>query len=225
MANAQRFPKSGNGFGRREILTQRRKVAKTQRIYENFATLRLCVKKSMAIEIEKKYRLSDEQKTFVLNALREVEAEFVGEDFEENSLYSGGILIETGAVLRVRKTEDKTILTYKKRIPNEFNIKQQIEHETEVLNADELEKIIEKLGFAKVLIYEKRRRTWNFRAVEIVLDELPFGEFMEIEGSITAIAEAEMFLDIEDFETEHATYPSLTRQFGKKNGNLIEARF
>ena len=38
----------------------------------------------MAIEIEKKYRLSEAQKTFVLNALQEFGAEFVGEDFEEN---------------------------------------------------------------------------------------------------------------------------------------------
>ena len=179
----------------------------------------------MAIEIEKKYRLNDEQKAFVLDALREVGAEFVGEDFEENSLYHGGILIETNAVLRVRKTQDKTILTYKKRTNNEFNIKQQIEHETEVADADELEQIIENLGFIKVLVYEKRRKTWHFRAVEIVLDELPFGEFMEIEGTVMTIVEAEMFLGIEDFETEHETYPSLTAKFGKKIDNVIEARF
>ena len=169
--------------------------------------------------------MSDEQKTFVLDALRQVQAEFIGEDFEENTLYHGGILIETNAILRVRKTQDKTIFTYKKRTQNEFNIKQQIEYETEVSNAEELEKIIEHLGFTKVLVYEKRRKIWNFRAVEIVLDELPFGEFMEIEGLITAIAEAEMWLDIEDFETEHATYPDLTMKFGKKTENVIEARF
>lgn len=179
----------------------------------------------MAIEIEKKYHLSEVQKTFVLNALHESGAEFIGEDFEENILYTGGILAETFAVLRVRKIHGKTILTFKKRVQNEFNIKQQIEHETEVSNAEELEKIIESLGFHKFVVYEKRRKTWNFRAVEIVLDELPFGEFMEIEGAITAIAEAEMLLNIEDFETEHATYPALTMQFGRKNGDVFESKF
>jgi hypothetical protein len=34
-----------------------------------------------------------------------------------------------------------------------------------------------------------------------------------------------MFLGIEDFETEHATYPHLTMTHGKRNGNLVEARF
>ena len=48
---------------------------------------------------------------------------------------------------------------------------------------------------------------------------------MEIEGSLTAIKEAEMLLDIEDLETEHETYPRLTARVGKKKGSLVEARF
>ncbi len=179
----------------------------------------------MAIEIEKKYRLTEAQKQFVFNSLTEIGADFEGEDYEENTIYGGGILDEKIAVLRVRKTQNKTILTFKQSIQNEFSVKQRTEHETEVANADELEKIIENLGFAPRLVYEKRRKTWRFRTVEIVLDELPFGDFMEIEGSITAIAEAEMFLDIEDYETEHETYPHLTAKLGKRNGNVIEARF
>lgn len=179
----------------------------------------------MSIEIEKKYRLSDEQRQFVLDALEEVGAEYEGEDFEENILYRGGALDKKNAVLRIRKIGAKAILTYKQRIQNELDIKQQIEHETSFENPHELEKIVENLGFMKKLIYEKRRKTWRLREVEIVLDELPFGLFMEIEGSITAIREAEMILDIEDFEAEHKTYPRLTAEFGTANGELIEARF
>lgn len=179
----------------------------------------------MSIEIEKKYRLSREQRKFVLKALEEIGAEYAGEDFEENILYRGGALDEKNAVLRVRKIGAKAILTYKRRIHDEFDIKRQIEHETSVENPEELEKIVESLGFQKKLIYEKRRRTWRFREVEIVLDELSFGLFMEIEGSITAIKEAEMILGIEDFAVEHKTYPHLTAENGIANENLIEARF
>ena len=113
----------------------------------------------MAIETEKKYRLTGEQKQFALNALTEVEAQFKGEDAEENKIYGGGVLDEGGAVLRVRRTQDKTILTYKKSIQNDFNIKQRTEHETEIADAAEIEKIIENLGFAPRLVYEKRRKT------------------------------------------------------------------
>jgi adenylate cyclase class 2 len=179
----------------------------------------------MAIEIEKKYRLSEAQRGQILENLAEIGAEFCGEDFEENILYRGGVLDAKNAVLRVRRIGEKAVLTYKQRIENQSAVKHQIEYETLTDNADELEMIIENLGFYKKLIYEKRRKTWRFKEVEIVLDELPFGLFMEIEGSITAIAEAEMILDAEDFEVEHKTYPRLTAESGVRNGEIIEARF
>src|SRR5688500_7850022 len=179
----------------------------------------------MGIEIEKKYRLTGEQGKQVLESLHEAGAEYKGEVFEENSIFQSDFLVENGGVLRIRKTADKTIRTYKKRIRNEFAVKQQIEYETEVSDAEMIQKIVESLGCVKTLVYEKRRATWHFRKVEIVVDELPFGSFMEIEGSITAIAEAEMFLGAEDFEVEHETYPGLTGKLGKQIGGVIEARF
>lgn len=179
----------------------------------------------MAIEIEKKYRLNDAQRETVLKNLADIGAEYKGEDFEENILFYGGVLTEKRAVLRLRRIGERTILTYKERVQNDSDIKQQLEYETEIADFDESVKIFESLGFYRSMVYEKRRKTWHFREVEIVLDELPFGNFMEIEGSITAIAEAEILLEAEDFETEHETYPHLTAKFGVKNGNLIEARF
>ncbi len=179
----------------------------------------------MAIETEKKFILSNDQREQVLENLKELGAKYIREDFEENTLYNGGILDEKRAVLRVRKIADKTLLTYKQRIENTADVKQQIEYETVVEKSEEMEKIIENLGFEKNLVYEKRRQTWHFRAVEIVLDELPFGQYMEIEGSITAIAEAEMLLDVENLAVENETYPHLTQRFGVQKEKLIEARF
>jgi adenylate cyclase class 2 len=179
----------------------------------------------MAIEIEKKFILSNDQREQVLENLKELGAKYIREDFEENTLYNGGILDEKRAVLRVRKIADKTLLTYKQRIENTADVKQQIEYETVVEKSEEMEKIIENLGFEKNLVYEKRRQTWHFRAVEIVLDELPFGQYMEIEGSITAIAEAEILLDVENLAVENETYPHLTQRFGVQKEKLIEARF
>ncbi len=57
----------------------------------------------MAIEIEKKFTLSNDQREQILASLEEIGAKFIGEDFEENILYRGGILSQKGAVLRVRK--------------------------------------------------------------------------------------------------------------------------
>jgi len=116
-------------------------------------------------------------------------------------------------------------LTFKRRIENQSDVKRQIEYETEISDADATDMLIRELGLQPKLVYEKRRKTWRLRKTEIVLDELPFGLFMEIEGSITAIKEAEMLLGIEDLETEHETYPRLTAQLGNRVGTVVEARF
>ena len=59
----------------------------------------------------------------------------------------------------------------------------------------------------------------------IVIDELPFGLFAEIEGEENAIREVEERLGLKDAEAEDATYPELARRHGEKRGELIEARF
>jgi adenylate cyclase, class 2 len=179
----------------------------------------------MSLEIEKKYRIDAAQTERVCADLFELKAEFVGEDFEENTLFGGAILGDQNAILRVRKTKEKAIVTFKRRVQSDFDVKQSVEYETEVANAEAFENILTSLGFQRTLVYEKRRRTWKFRDVEVVLDELPFGLFMEIEGEVMAIRETEMYLGAEEFEVVHETYPNLTLKYGQLNGNLVEARF
>jgi adenylate cyclase, class 2 len=179
----------------------------------------------MSIETEKKYRLTKEQYEEVLQSLKELNGEFIREEFEVNLLYGGGILEDEKALLRVRKIGDKTILTYKKQIHNDLAIKQHIEHETEVANFEAIENIIKALGFQLGMVYEKRRQTWHLQNVEVCLDELPFGLFMEIEGKISEIGLIEMLLELEDFEVENDTYPKLTFYRGTEKDGVIEARF
>jgi len=179
----------------------------------------------MAIEIEKKYRLTQEQFAQVEADMSEFKAEYLGEDFEENILFGNDFLKDKGAVVRIRKTQRSNTLTYKQFVSANSAGKQHIEHESIVDKPDEVAQLIEHLGFERRMVYEKRRKTWKFREVEIVLDELPFGLYMEIEGALMAIAEAEMFLEADAFEVEEATYPFLTKHLGALNGNLIEARF
>src|SRR5690242_13214317 len=107
----------------------------------------------MAIETEKKFRLTKEQYNEVLESLKDLGAEFIREDFEINELYGGGILKKQKALLRVRKINERTILTYKKSLKNEFGVKQHIEHETEVENAAAMENIITALGFQMGMVY------------------------------------------------------------------------
>ena len=179
----------------------------------------------MALEIEKKYRLTADEWVAVRAALDQAGAENLGSHLEENVIYGGGVLDGFNGILRVRRTDTMTTFTLKQRIEDHFDVKQQIENETQVANGEALDKILAGLGFRPRLIYEKNRETWRFRRVEIVLDELPFGCYMEIEGSIAAIEEAESLLDIDGLCLEHLTYPQLTTRFGSEIDNVIECRF
>jgi adenylate cyclase class IV len=62
----------------------------------------------MAIEIEKKYRLTADEREQVLRQLAEIGAHFEGEDFEENILFGGGFLNYKSATLRVRNSKSNT---------------------------------------------------------------------------------------------------------------------
>ena len=75
------------------------------------------------------------------------------------------------------------------------------------------------------LVYEKRRETWQLGKTEIVIDELPFGLFMEIEGAERNIQDVESKLAIKRLRSEASTYPQLTVKHGIDYGGVIESRF
>ncbi len=179
----------------------------------------------MKIETEKKYRLSPKRLDEITDRLIELKAEFRKEVFEVNYQHRGGEMDERGATLRLRKIGDFTVLTYKEKIKTEDGSKQRIEYETSVADVDAMEKIIERLGYRLTAVYEKRRKYWQFGDVEVVLDELPFGQFMEIEGTIEDIGKAESLLGLKEIEREPRGYPRLTIKYGKTVDGVAVAKF
>src|SRR4029079_4337265 len=145
--------------------------------------------------------------------------------FEENTLFDGDSLDLSRSVLSLRRVGKRAILTYKERFPTRSEIKHQREDETRVEDAEAMELILEGLGFTAALVYEKRRETWKLGKTEVVIDELPFGLFMEIEGTEQAIREIESKLAIKGLKVELETYPKLTAKHGIDCGGVIEARF
>ncbi len=179
----------------------------------------------MGVEIEKKYRFSRERQEQIRRRLTELRATKSGSEFEENTLYAGHGIDSLTRVLRLRRAGDRATLTYKERFVSESAIKHQREDETAIENGDALGAILEALGYKPVIVYEKRRETWTLANVEVVIDELPFGFFVEIEGEENSILEAERSLNLSDVETEDASYPELTLRYGSKNAAITEARF
>jgi adenylate cyclase class 2 len=179
----------------------------------------------MGIEIEKKYRLAREQREPLVQRLRESGAVYTGEEFEENVMYAGGRLDLSRQVLRLRRVGGRAVLTYKERFSTESAVKRHREDETNVEDAQALTSILDALGFKPTLVYEKRRATWELKGTEVVIDELPFGLFLEIEGEEGSIDEVERLLALTQAETEMATYPELAREHGERRADVIESRF
>lgn len=90
----------------------------------------------------------------------------------------------SGEVLRVRKDLSSS-LTYKKPtdVPED-----RIEINVDVVDGESTTRLLSALGFEVVMIYEKYRETFLFQECLVFLDELPFGNFVEVEGdSLTTI--------------------------------------
>lgn len=185
----------------------------------------------MATEIEKKYRIDSAEETARLRErLHAVGAETSGEEFEENTLYAGPGLERGHRVLRLRRvnggsSSSRAVFTFKESQSDSSGIKRRREDETGVSDADALASILDALGYTPAVVYEKRRETWLVAGVEVVLDELPFGLFVEIEGEEDLILEAERLLELAGTTVEQKSYPQLTLEQGTRNGKLIEARF
>lgn len=179
----------------------------------------------MGIEIEKKYRLKRAERERLCVRLREAGAMCEGVEFEENIIYAGGNLDAKRSVLRLRRAGSINLLTYKERFPSSSAIKHQREEETRVQDAEAMAAILYALGYVPALVYEKRRETWRLDSAIVVIDELPFGLFAEIEGEEASIRDAERQLELSDAEAEMATYPELTEKYGERKGATVEARF
>src|SRR6266581_148819 len=179
----------------------------------------------MPIEIEKKYRLTNEQRGAIEQRLRALGASPRPIEFEENTLYQGGRIDFGGCALRLRRVNDRAILTFKQRLPGESPIKHQLENECEVGDADRMDAILQALGFQPGLVYEKRRTRWQVGDAKVVVDELPFGLFMEIEADEKEIDRVEKLLQAQDLPAVVETYPRLTIEHGSERGDIIEARF
>lgn len=179
----------------------------------------------MPIEIEKKYRLTDTECRSVEKRLRQMGFRPRPVEFEENTIYRGGNLKMGFQALRLRRIGDRAILTFKRRFPTKSPIKHQEEHETEVLDADAAHAIVTSLGFHPAVVYEKRRVGWDVGKAKVVIDELPFGLFMEIEASEKEILRVEKLIGADGLMAVSETYPALTARLGKKRKGIIEARF
>ena len=92
------------------------------------------------------------------------------------------ILSASFQVLRLRQ-DTRARLTYKGPADPGSTVSSRPEYEVEVSDLDTGREILESLGYEVVTTYEKYRTSFLLDNVEISLDEMPIGYFIEIEGA------------------------------------------
>lgn len=90
-----------------------------------------------------------------------------------------GALRSSGRVLRVRDASAAS-LTFKAPGPD---AEHRIEIEVGIDDAGRGRQLLEALGYRVVFVYEKEREVYQLGEARVMLDELPFGTFVEIEAN------------------------------------------
>ena len=154
---------------------------------------------SQNLEVEVKFWIVD------LVALRE-QLLAAGAQLKKERVYERNVRFDTAdeallsrwELLRLRQ-DTAVRLTFKGPTPLETQSEAKVreELEVEVSDFDTMALIIERLGLRPLQVYEKYRETFQIDDVEIVLDELPYGNFVELEGSEKAIKKMAFILELD----------------------------
>ncbi len=135
------------------------------------------------LEIEVKFYLED--RNAVRETILDLGAESRGRFFESNIRFEDRdkSLVKRRCLLRLRR-DDRVRLTFKSE-PEEKDPRFKVyrELETEVGDFETMESILAALGFFPDQRYEKYRETLVLEDTQFCLDEMPFGDFLEIEGA------------------------------------------
>jgi adenylate cyclase class 2 len=86
------------------------------------------------------------------------------------------------------------------------------ELETEIADFEAAHQLLIALGYEVVFIYEKYRTVYTLAGVQVMLDELPFGSFVEIEGEPSGIHKAADQLQLNWQAAIPASYHALFQQ-------------
>ncbi|MBN1451848.1 MAG: class IV adenylate cyclase [Anaerolineales bacterium] len=133
-------------------------------------------------------------------------------DLPDSSLRQGG------KVLRLRQDE-RVRLTYKGPSQRSDGVLSRAEFETALDDFESGRNILEALGYIPVATYEKHRSTYELGELHIMLDELPYGDFVEIEGpDAPALQKASKELELDFSAAIPASYLALFEGLCQRRG-------
>ena len=127
-------------------------------------------------------------------------------------------LSQTSRVLRLRQ-DTQARITYKGPGVEQDGVQQRQELEFVVSDFSTAQAVFEALGYQVAVVYEKYRTTYSLGKVLVVLDEMPYGNFMEIEGPDgESIQKAARLLDLDWEKRILASYVFLFERLKQVKG-------
>lgn len=124
--------------------------------------------------------------------------------------------------LRLRQDSAVTI-TFKGPSRFQDGIRIRTEVETRVEDFSRARHLLEALGYVATFEYEKFRTTYDLAGTSIMLDELPYGHFVEIEGDPTAIKAVAGQLGLHWDAAIRESYMSLFEQLRARHNLLVRS--
>ena len=185
-------------------------------------------------ETEIKLRVSDSRAIkrrilalgFEVSEPRHLERNFLF-DFPDKSLR------QLSSVIRLRSEGHRSLLTFKGPPVGSARYKTRREIETEVGDGGRLRSILESIGLREVFCYEKFRTTFAPRRKskagtgEIVFDQTPIGNYLELEGPKGWIDATARLLGFSTGDYVTASYATLyltrCQEERKQPGNMVFA--
>lgn len=155
----------------------------------------------------------------ILKKLKEIGATEIATDFQRTIRFEteNDDLLSKGMFLRVRSGHGDVITLKRKISEDNADFKEREEIETKVEDLAKMRKIINYLGFTKEFIFEKYRSNWKYKGAEISVDELPFGNYLEIESTPELINEIAKDLELDNKYRKALTYWDLFEKYKKAN--------
>ncbi|MFH0956774.1 MAG: class IV adenylate cyclase [Candidatus Aenigmatarchaeota archaeon] len=175
------------------------------------------------IETEVKFRMGSAAE--FSERLRKAGAKFVKTGFEMNIKYDrNGELEKKKELLRLRSYAGEADITHKRKAKSgRMGFKTREETVVMIESFDAGKKLLERLGYEKDWIYEKKQQVWVLGKIEVFLDELPLiGNFIEIEGEPEEIEKAARKLGLDMKDALTTTYADEYEAYRKKNKLPVE---
>lgn len=135
------------------------------------------------LEVEVKFHLKDE--TDMQRRLLELGAARGPKVFESNTRFddSQASLQNNDCLLRLRRDRTNRLTFKRKPVNADREVKVFHELEVEIDDFDTMAAMLDAIGFHPAQVYEKWRQTFSLPDAEICIDTMPYGLFLEIEGS------------------------------------------